>query len=124
MMTAKEKIVIPQLRILSDNSLDWYRRNGKLSAMMIDAIVSVRDRLAVAEEALKPFAEEYQHWSAFEDDFRPRINDYDEEKPDEAEFTVGDLRKAAEILGLTCVDEGCPHRGTPHDHGHTDDGGV
>ena len=110
------------MELISDDNLNLCVNTGQLSVVNARAIHQLKQWLKAAEDALKPFAEEYKHWTAFPDDFTPIINDYESEEPDDADFTVGDLRQAAEILGMACVDEGCPYFGNPHSHRHATDG--
>lgn len=109
------------LGAVSEPKLRSMMNRNRITLDTVRAIRNLKSWLDEAEKALKPFAEEYAMWADFPDNFHPRINDYDESEPVDAEFTVGNLRVAAENLGLTCVDEGCLHWGTPHGHGNSDD---
>ena len=73
-------------------------RQPQLEAVQQD-FYRERDRRLKLEEALKPFSREAAEWGkqARDDDF-VRVCAQSDEKPIDAEFTVGDLRRAAALL--------------------------
>jgi hypothetical protein len=54
-------------------------------------------RIEALEAALRPFAEDAPRWKSVHDDHRPKFHQL-AAPPDNAAFTVGDLRRAAAAL--------------------------
>jgi hypothetical protein len=63
-----------------------------------ETIAALRARLAEAEAALEPFAEESNDWSGTSDNVCPIIMEDRKAGGEPARFSIGDLRRAAAFL--------------------------
>lgn len=68
------------------------------SYMFREQCRAMAKRIAELESALRPFAKDAEMWVGVADDHRPMFHQAAAD-PDHAEFTVGDLRRAAAALG-------------------------
>jgi hypothetical protein len=69
-------------------------------AVLLARVAELEAALAVAQEALKPFAAEYEVWDAagVDDSEVPLVQAGTDDEPDYARFSVGDLRRAKDAL--------------------------